>query len=238
MALANATWSGQKIVTVVARFAGLANDTNSRDAVLDMINLGLDEISLQTPWDWLATTATNITVVAGTQDYSLPTGDFGEIYDARLVGGNERTLDYISRRDLDKFVRGIQGNSATPTHYYIFGPQKNAQISLFPKPATGDTLSVRYYTVQGHISDASANALAIPDKYMPMVIFKGAENAAAWKRPDQVSYWNAKYQAALFRAIDVNRNKPDEVPSLLPGVEHSAVRIDYDNPDDLSFYPR
>ena len=241
MALPDATWTGQKIVTIVARFAGLANDASSREAVLDMINLGLDEIALQTSWDWNATTASDITVVSGTAEYNLPTGAgevFDEIYDARLVGQNERTLNYITRRDLDKFVRGIQGNTGSSTHYYIYGPQKNAVVGLFPTPSFGDTLRLRYFVQQGFISDATASALAIPDKYMPLVIFKGAENTAAWKRPDQVGYWNGKFTAALSRAFHINRDKPDEVPNFSPGIEHSAPRRDAVNPNDLEYYPR
>jgi hypothetical protein len=237
MALANATWDGQKIVTVVSRFTGLANDTNSRAAVLDYINLGLWEISLHTPWDWLATVQSDITVSASVATYSLATADFGDVYNARLTGNLERTLTYVDQRTYDKIISGNQDAAGTPTHYTVYGAQKNALIKLLPTPSAADTLQVRYTTQQSTISDATASSLAIADKFMPMVIYKAAELGSAWKNPELVTYWKAKYDEVLARSINVDRVKADENPQIIAAIEHGQERIDPINPTDTAFYP-
>lgn len=241
MALPNATWSGYQIVTAISRLTGLANDTVSRAAVLDYTNLALWEISLESRWDWNALTASDQTVVAGTSTYNLPTGAgavFDEIYDVRLVGGAERTLFPADLRELDRLMQGEQDAAGTPTHYVIFGGQQGGTIRLFPSPASGDTLRLRYYSRQASITDATASSLAMADKYMPLVIFKAAENVAAWKTPERVGYWREKYRTALARAQEVDRVSPDEVPTLVPQADHGRLRIDQANLNDLDVYPR
>jgi hypothetical protein len=240
MALPNATWTGKEIVTVVSRFAGLSNDSNSRSAVLDHVNLGLWEISLHTPWDWNATTASNITVSGTVATYNLPTAsgsEFDEMYDVRLIGTLKRTLEYIDRRKYDNLVRGDQSAVGSPLAYTVYGGQKGGVVTLFPTPAAADTLSLRYVVRQATISDASGSSLAIGDKFIPLVIYKAAELTAAWKKPELVQYWQTKYDAVLARAIDVDRNKTDSKEGFVSGVEHTADRIDPLNPTDTAYYP-
>ena len=241
MALPNATWSGQKIVTVVSRNTGLANNSTARAAVLDSINLGLWHISGQTPWDWLAVLNAAITVVSGTADYNLPTGagaEFDDVYDVRLTSGNERTLDSLDRRTYDRYRRRFQATSSPPTHYIIFGAQQAGTITLVPTPNAADSLSIRYLIRQPIISDATSSSLAIADRYMPLVVFKGCEFVSQWKEPERSPYWAQQYHVYLMRCVDRDRVLADQTPQLVPQAEHAAQRIDYVSPTDLDFYPR
>lgn len=241
MALPVSTWSGQKIVTVVSRNTGLANDTNGRSACLDYINLGLMEISSHTPWDWLATQMTDITMTATVATYNLATGSGSEwdsVYDVRLVGANERTLDALDRRTYDRYRRRYQTSTNVPTHYLIYGAQQNAVIELVPTPSVADTLRIRYILRAAHLSDSTGSSLAMVDRFVPMVIYKGMSLVSAWKDPERMSQWEAMYQRSLARNIDRDRVSPDENPAFSPQVEHAAQRIDYVNPDDLTWYPR
>ncbi len=247
MALTNATWDGQRIVTVVSRYSGLSNDTNSRSAVLDNVNLAMWEMSLHSTWDWNLTTASNIAVSATVSDYNLPTAsgsEYDEIYDVRLVGDNERTLDFLNRSEYDKLVRGNQDTETIPTHYVLFGTQKGAVIQLVPTPSVTDVLRVRYYVQQFSTVDASATAasdapasLAISNKYMPLIIYKAAELTAVWKRPELAPFWKLKYDEILARAINVDRVKQDENLGFIAQIEHGSMRLDFVNPSD-AFYPR
>lgn len=242
MALANATWSGNQIVTVVARSLGIANDTNSRSAVTDYINLGLWDISLQTPWDWnTLQAAADQTVTAGVSDYNLPTATgavYDSIYDCRLVGANARTLDPIDMRTYDKAQRRIQTYTNIPTHYVVFSAQQSATIRLVPTPSAADTLRIRYIQRQPTIADSTGSSLAIADKFIPLVIFKGCENVATWKNPERVGYFQQKYNQALARAMEMDKVGADTLPGFSPRIEHEIGKIDYLNPDDLTFYPR
>ena len=247
MALTPATWDGQKIVTVVSRFSGLSNDTNSRSAVLDHVNLALWEISLHSSWDWNLTTHTDVTLTASTSTYSLPTADgseFDEIYDVRLVGAAERTLEFIDRRLYDNVIRGEQDTESTPSHYTLFGTQKGGEIQLLPTPSAADTLRIRYYSQQFTTVDASATAtpdapasLALADKFIPLVVYKAAELTSVWKRPEVAPFWKSKYDQLLARAINIDRVKPDEKLGLVAQIEHASERLDFVNPSD-AFYPR
>lgn len=242
MALPNATWDGQKIVTVVSRYTGLANDTVSRAAVLDYINLALWDLSLQSPWDWNVLQASDQTVTAGVSEYPLPTGAgavYDDIYDVRLVGANERTLFPTDLRSYDRYAQGDQDASSVPTHYLVFGAERSGFLKLVPTPGTADTLRLRYVARQSTISDSTGSSLAMPDKYIPLVIYKAAENVAGWKTPERLGYWKAKYDEALKRAISVDRDGgPDGSPTFVPQVEHGRPRIDQSNLTDLDVYPR
>ena len=242
MALPNAVWDGQKIVTVVSRLTGLANDSTSRAACLDYINLGLWEISLESRWDWNVLTAANITVAGTGEDtYNLPTGTgevYDDIYDVRLVGPAERTLFPADLREWDRFQQGEQGAAASATHYVLFGTQRGGTIRLVPAHGSADTLRLRYYARQATISDSTASSLAMADKYMPLVIFKAAENIAGWKTPERVAYWNAKFNKCLSRAQEVDRVKDDQIPTLVPHLDHGRTRLDAQNLNDLDIYPR
>jgi len=177
MALPAATFTGQQIITAISRFTGLANDTQSRPAVLDYTNLALWNVSLETPWSWNHVIASNITVTAGVADNPLPTGAglvFDDVYDVRLTGSAARTLLPIDLRTYDRARAGTQAGQSTPTHYYIYGAQPNAVLTLVPTPNASDVLSIRYITRQVTISDASASSLSVPDKYLPLVIYKAA----------------------------------------------------------------
>jgi len=240
-----ATWTGQQIVTVVSRYSGLAGDTVSRGAVLDHINLGLWEISNETPWRWNEAITQNIAVVSGVADYSLTATAngfsssvvFDEVYDVRLET-NQRTLDPIDRRVYDRYRRRFQQSSNLPTHYTIYGPTNQGVITLLPTPNAADLMTIRFLTRQTTIADSTASSLAVADKFMPMIILKGCQLVAAWKNPDRVDYWTRLYRAALARSLDQDKNKPDDMPAFIPRVEWEAYRIDYTNPNDLDFYPR
>lgn len=243
MAMPNALWSGKDIITAVSRLTGLANDTTSRAAVLDYTNLALWEITNESAWDWLVTTASDITVVAGTNTYNLPTAAgvvFDRMYDVRLVGAAERTLFPADLREWDRFSQGEQDGQSTPTHYTMFSTQIGAQVRLLPTPGAGDTLRLRYYARQIAILDVSGTGgpIAIPDNYIPMIVFKAAANVAGWKTPDRVGFWEAKYNKALSRAQDVDRVGPDDTPTLIPRIQHERGGLDWSNLTDLDVYPR
>lgn len=241
MALPNATWNGQQIVTIVSRNTGLANNSTARSAVTDYVNMALFEINGETAWDWLAVTNASITVSAGSSDYNLPTASgsvYDDIYDVRLTSGNERTLDPLSRRTYDRYRRRYQSTQSPPTHYLIYGAQQNAVITLVPTPNAADALTLRYFIRQGTISDATGSSLAMADRYVPVVLYKACALTSMWKDPERAPFWEAQYRRALARALDRDRVLADETPQLTPQAEHAAQRIDYVNPTDLDFYPR
>src|ERR1041384_1038313 len=240
MSLPAATFTGQQIVTAVSRFTGLANDTLSRPAVLDYVNLALWDISLQTPWSWNELINTSITVTAGVADNPLPTGAgqvFDDIYDVRLTGSPERTLLPLDLRTYDRTRAGVQTGQSTPTHYYIYGPQQNAVLTLVPTPNAGNTLAIRYIGRQATISDASGSSLNMGDKYVPLVIYKGAELVCQWKAPERAPYWGARYEKALADQLMIDRDMPDETPSMVPR-NQNGVYYDPLYPDDLHEYSR
>jgi hypothetical protein len=241
MSLPSCSYNGQQITTIVARFSGLANDSNSRSSVLDCINIGLFEIANSSPWSWNELTNSSISIVAGTSDYNLPTGAgqvFEDIYDVRMTGGNARTLDALDQRTYDRFRRLVQNTQNIPTHYTIFSKQQGGTISLLPTPNISDTLSIKYTSRQAIISDATASSLAMSDHYLPIVIFKGCENVALWKNPEKAMFWAGKYKIAVARGIETDRNGPDSTPGLIPQVDWVSSKVDAVNPTDLDFYPR
>jgi len=92
----------------------------------------------------------NIPIIAGVQDYNLPT-DFYRHYGARLLTNIKWGLEFVrprewNRKTLDQTIR------STPTLYTIFNPKTALtqnkgvyRLRLYPVPATADTLKLEYY---------------------------------------------------------------------------------------------
>jgi hypothetical protein len=155
------------------------------------------------------------------------------------VGQNERTLEPIDRRTYDRYRRRFQTTTSTPSHYLLYGAQLgDAVITLLPTPSAGDTLVIRFLQRQTTLSDATASTLAIPDKYIPMVVYKACQLTAAWKDPERVGYWEQAYLRVLGRAININSVPPDANVGFVPRIEWASQQGDVINPTDLDFYPR
>ncbi len=234
--LACQTYSSNKLVDMVARWAGLGSDPTLRAGVLDMINIGMQEFDLAHDWAFRQQTAATITVVSGTATYTLPS-DFKKIYDVRLTGNGEKTLFALDARTYDR-VRSSQAGQGTPSHYHLFAAQNTANITLVKTPDIGNSLVIKYYRNFPLLTDNPTDNLCIPQRYIVPIIYKAAELTLAWKEPERAAKWERSYEKALYRAIADDVTNEDELEGFMPRVEYAGDKTDFLAPTDLDFYPR
>lgn len=235
--LACQPWAGNKLVTVVGRLVGLSSDSTLRAGVLDMLNIAAQEFDLAHDWSFREETAADITVTASDATYTIPS-DYKRIYNVRLTGTNERTLNPIDRRAYDRYRNGDQDATGIPTHYHLYQAFDTATITLIPTPSAGDTLSIRYYRTMPTIVDDSSDSLCIPYRAIVPIIYKAAALVAGWKSPEISNLWEQKYDVALRHCIADDMAHGDDTEGFVPAVAWAQGGVDYTNPDDLTFYPR
>jgi len=116
------------------------------------------------------TFAGDIPVVAGTATYNLPTPIKRPIT-ARIVSGDERTLEWIDQRTLDKMFMQQTTLTGRPMFYNLFNKtgftqaRQNGKVRLEPQPSSSETLRVRYYRPIGEPT-ADGDYIDVPDRYV------------------------------------------------------------------------
>lgn len=111
----------------------------------------------------------DIPLVVGTTTYNLPT-PFKRPYTARVVSGDERTLDHMDQRLIDRMYQD-QNTNGRSQFYNLMNKatfdqsRQNGKLRLFPPPSAIETVRVRYYRPIAQPSGDSVN-LDLPDRYI------------------------------------------------------------------------
>lgn len=200
--------------TRVAAAAG-ASSTSELTRAGYAIQAAFQDWNNDEAWNFLRVVATDITVVAGTADYSLPT-DFKYIYTARLTG-NARPLMPLPQKLYDLTVWTSQ--AGTPIYFNLFkAGMDTMQITLIPTPDVSDTLSIKYHRSLA-IPSADADILDIPVDYESYLLAqskylylldKGSEFAP------QLQGWKDFYESGKRKAIAAETRRPQEDKLFIP----------------------
>lgn len=168
---------GSNLVTQVARMVGGAAEAKIRAQALDCINRVRIELN-QHDWRFMKTTADPITIVSGTDTYTLPSA-FRKPSFARLVDSATEipkfTLVYEDDvvLSMDQQDRDIDGQ---PTMYALRNDYADGYVTVFPIPddATADDfkLSVEYYSRIAAIADSS-DTISIPEEVQNVLVLGG-----------------------------------------------------------------
>lgn len=121
-----------------------------------------------TPATVTLTFSADIPIRVGFETYNLPS-PFKQPLTCRIVSGNERTLDWLDMRTIDKMFQNQQ-LTQLPTFYSLFNKssftetRQNGKIRFFPVPDSIETARVRYFRT---ISQPGADGtnLDLPDRY-------------------------------------------------------------------------
>lgn len=178
-------------------------------------------------WQFLQVTADDITLVAGTDTYDLPT-NFAKPYGA-LLSGSETPLHYLPLRLWNQFTGGYS-TSGRSCYYTLFNSPTTGQVRLLPPPdnAADGPLKVHYYRniidVAGgsdylDILSAFEGALLAGARFRYLAM-KGDESA-------KISVWSALAEQGLSFAISTDNDIPDESIGFVPGSAF-PVFVDYD----------
>lgn len=126
----------------VAQSSGDQGDTEMETLAYKAIRQAIERWNHYHPWVLLLNTADDIGVDSSLgQDYLLPP-DFGMIYNVKSAA-NSRNLRPLTQREYDWADPFAQ--PGTPTHYGLYRVGAVGKIRLYPTPAGGDRISVKYY---------------------------------------------------------------------------------------------
>jgi len=153
-----------RVLALVSR-----SDAATRNRVKDSINLGYKQFVSREIWPFRQT-STNISTVAGTQEYSLvsnfATLDNNSIQGVSIQGAANSALSYWPFNQLraDQPDYTTVGSSV-PTRYYI----KGGNLGFWPTPDAVYTVTVDYYIIPTEL-DADADEPIIPVAYREALV--------------------------------------------------------------------
>lgn len=159
--------TGANKVTEVARAVGGHDEPEVRSQALACVNRVREHLNTR-DWAFLKTNAANITLVAATATYSLPTNFKAPSY-ARLLDSNGKQdfeLRYVPDDVLTRLVTD-QETTGKPYYYSLRNHYADGLVSLYPIPDSGAastwTLDVEYYKRIPVITDDTAR-IDVPEE--------------------------------------------------------------------------
>lgn len=192
----------------------IESDDWGDDKINAVINQGLRRLSARFDWPWLAATTT-LSVVAGTQEYTLPT-------DLRKALALTRTDKPQVLREVSPWeVLGKHGGdipSGTPTAFYVHG----RSLFLDKVPTESATYSWLYFTAPTTL-DNDTDEPAFHEEFH--LILADYAVAKAWEREEDFTkaddamadFDRAVDEMASFY-LDVSRDRP-----IIIGLERGMV---------------
>lgn len=227
--------------TYVARVIGGQNDANLLAWAADSIQASIQDWNTGHDWSYLLmdNASSPISVVAGTDTYTLPTA-FKKPYTARLLT-NPRTLEWIDPRVYDRMVP-VQTQQTTPTHYTVYNPssfdpavQAN-KLKLIGVPGAADTLLVRYYRPIAAPS-AGSDLIDIPDLYLYKFLDYARGHFLLTKDPrnEKAPMWVSLMAKKLAEAVsEDDDDTEDENIRFMSQMEVGGRRALYNSLDQWS----
>ena len=160
-----------------------------------------------------ATFGGTIPIIAGTDQYTLPT-KFWKPYSCRLISASKVELRYIAQGYWDRIAydETMQG---TPTHYSIYngadfdasGTQQT-KIRFFPVPSAADVCLLRYYRP----FDVTKTTLDVDDQYLYTLLDLARVKYLLHKNAldERIPTLTGLAQRQLQNAIAIDRNEGGE----------------------------
>jgi phosphopantothenoylcysteine synthetase/decarboxylase len=163
-------------------------------------------------------TSYTIPVVAGTQDYTLPTGASGTVRVLSVIDTQTADpLQDITESTLDD----LASSRGRPVAFSLYG----ANLSLYPTPDQTYSLTLRYLRqggVPANDTDPVSATTGIPEDYLHALV-EYARHRLFRKEDDfeAANYWEGQYRQSLQRLkADVQRRDVGakrRVPSMWQG---------------------
>ena len=167
---------GNKMTAAVARIVGGEDEPlvrGSATAAINRVRLRLNGMD----WNFTKTTNSDITLVDGTQTYSLSTSfkkpSFAILRDTNSKPG--RTLEYKDDAWLADWLP-VQTETGDPLYYTLRNAQEDGLISLYPVPETSAaanwTLQVEFYKRIPVIND-NTDEVDLPEEVCNVFVMGG-----------------------------------------------------------------
>jgi len=213
------------IKSTVARVVGRsakADDIGAGDAIRMAINK-INEYN----WEYLTVRGSDISIVAGTSTYSLPT-PFKDHYSMRLVTNNQ-PLTFVRQSDYDN--QRYRASSGIPLAYSVFGQGLTGLITLIPTPSVNDTLEYRYYRPMA-MPSAETDRMDCPSWMERFIITHAQMTVGIWQGLDgnRIQILGNLAEDSLRGCLSADRNSAGEDPGFLAQVQYQTNNWDINHP--------
>lgn len=206
--------SGSSLVSSVATIVGGVDENTVRAQALDCLNR-VRTLMNKRDWKYTKTTASPITLVAGTSTYTLPSA-FKRPSFARLLDTNSKPDADLVYQD-DAWLNHQfpdQESTGKPVYYLLRNTYDDGSITVFPTPTAGDvtswTLSVEYFGRMTTITD-DITPIDLPEEVSDVLVL-GAQYCICKERGDiaKAQLSRADYYEALGLLVAHDRRITDE----------------------------
>ena len=168
--------AGNELVNRVARVIGGEQENELRSQSLSVINRVRIRLNRR-DWHFMKKQAGAITLVDGTQTYSLPSAfkkpSYAQLLDTS--GKPERDLEFTDDALFSHRI-GKQESGGPPNWYWLRNHYDDGLISLYPVPDAGTaadlTLRVEYFGRIANIQDTSV-AVDLPEEVCDVLVLGG-----------------------------------------------------------------
>lgn len=172
----------QQISRITSRFKkDPNNEVVSTTSILAFLNEAQDMIEAQVVLPAMQSSST-ITLVAGTQEYSLASNVF------KLVLARYQTNDWILKeRNMHQIQARFDNSTGSPQEFYIWG----GTIGLYPTPSANEAAGVKYWYIKtlSELVESGAGAGQVTTSELPenfhWVLERGAEMLMAQSLQDE-----------------------------------------------------
>ena len=217
----------------VTRGVTSVNDPEKLQQAGDAILAAIQEWNLRHSFNFSQKTHTDISLVAGTTDYDLPS-DFNQVHSVRIEGENDYALRAYPRSLRNRMQDGEDTDfSGPPTTYDIFNLGQLQQISVWPAPNTGttDVIKISYYKL---ISDpvSDSDIIDVPKKYAWGVLYLAKVIMLMDHDPEspRIGGWAQKAERIFRQARADDQSWPDADLGFIPNAVHNRQVYPIDDP--------
>lgn len=176
----------QETGTGGSKMASVSDQTGALNRIVSWINSAYKDIQNKwLDWEFLWAEST-ITLVAGTRDYSGPSGAGLLLEDSFYLDGEP--LSYVPYEEYRRDKDGRDGQSGTPVEFTVL---PNGKVRFFPTPNAAGTVNLEYHLAGAQLS-ANSDVPLVPALY----------HDAIWLRAKW--YWAQFEESELeIRAADI-----------------------------------
>jgi len=176
-------------------------DANKLLLIKEWLNEGEKQIAAKT--DYKITTNSSTTTVAGTQEYTLPSG-VNDVFEVTYDG---EPLEQINQfKTIEKTT-----TTGTPAYYYITANK----VGLWPVPSEAKTLKIWYSALGGDMSDDEDTSI-LPEEWHMCIVYYAALHYAVDRDDSKKNDFATLYKMALDDAIvqSVQKEYSEEWPQI------------------------
>lgn len=207
----------------IATIAGVKDDPAMEALIARFLNDIIDDMNRRQVWLFNLVTSPNISTVAGTPSYSIPS-DFLRIYNARKTDSLDYQLSILGQKTLDTLFQSQRDINGYPYTLTIRNTFREGTVSLFPVPDAVYTISINYFKLIPRLT-SDASTLDLPVHYESVVTDGAtAKILATVSQFDAAKYWSDLYNQgyAFMKRADEDSGGDEELRFI--NIEEVAAR--------------